>query len=164
MPGPEGYNIERLVQLREAVVYEVTQDAHDQRMRGRFTGRVAETFGWGGSRYAPVSCPSSACAAGWTVVDAKAKMLFHKSPIDDMVDGVSEWCVTTDGDVRPIRDYAAELLGLDEDEADTLFAADPSSRQTLKNIEQIIVAAKHGRTWQQQRGLGRLPVVELEQV
>lgn len=154
MPGPTGYNIERLEKLRTEVEYEGKKGKHDQGSWGTFIGKVQKKLKWDGgdgpTQWAAISCPSSACAAGWTVINEKAQMLMGLTE-DGRVSNSASHCVTADGQVKPIETYAAELLGLDPHERDRLFAASPSTRQTLYSIDQLICAAKHNRTWAEQR-------------
>lgn len=163
MPGIDGYNLERLENLRVKVEAEAKLGKHDQSWWGKFWGDAAETFHWDGEGdYGAVSCPSSACAAGWTTVNEGAKMLVEYSKATGRFSTEASHCLLLDGSVRNISDYAAELLGLDRAEANILFDGSPSSRETLRNIDELIIAAKHGRTWHQQQRCGRLPIPELE--
>lgn len=152
------YNLERLEKLRAEIEFEARLGKHDQSTWGIFFGKVTEKFKWpGGTRdggqWAAVSCPTSACAAGWTTIGAGAKMLVAVGLNSDEARGSASHVVTKDGVVRDISEYAAELLGLDEYEQSRLFSGDPTTEETLYNIDELICAAKHGRTWYEQRRL-----------
>lgn len=158
MPGPTGYNIERLEKLRTEVEFEGKKGKHNQGSWGKFFGKVQEKFKWNGgdgpTQWAAISCPSSACAAGWTVINEKARMLMSMNG-EGRVNDSASYCLTADGKVVRIETYAAELLGLDPSERDKLFAPSPSTRETLHSIDELICAAKHDRTWAEQRRMDR---------
>lgn len=147
------YNLPRLEKLRTEVEREGQRGKHNQSSWGRFWGSVSKKFSWGGDEYAAVgrrammapACRSSACAAGWTVLNEGGQMLFEGSS--------AELVLTKKGEVEDIQKHAAALLGLDYVEASRLFSASPSTEQTLYNIDELICAAKHGRTWSDQRRL-----------
>jgi|SRR5882757_2990659 len=156
MPTAEGYNLPRLLQLRESIAVEAGLGKHYQGSWGQFVGKVKETFNWpDGGLMAAVSCPTSACAAGWTTMGAGAKMLVDMDVRTGKASGSAEHVLTKDGEVRRISEYAAELLGLDSNEQARLFSAEPSTRETLHSIDQLIVAAKHKRTWWDQIDMER---------
>lgn len=162
MPGPAGYNLKRLEQLRNSVAYEASRGKHDQGTWGRFVGKVKEKFDWpDNGTFAAVSCPTSACAAGYTTLAAGAKMLIEFNERTGRADSTANFVLTKDGEVRGISNYAAELLGIDVDESQILFSGSPTSRETLANIDQLICAAKHGRTWIEQRRMDRDIKVEV---
>lgn len=73
-----------------------------------------------------LSCGTTACCAGWTVLLEGDKFL--------MEDGFKRvfWCIDSDGHVHEIERRAASLLGLSPDEADQAFEAN------LGDIENVV--------------------------
>lgn len=144
------YNVERLKKLRKQIQTEADLGRHDQGVWGRFYGRVNKLFNNGGMEFAAVRCPSAACAAGWTVINEKARMLFNPDELRHGEESTTTQCLTVDGTVRDIPSYAGELLGLlDEDR--WLFDGGHTTEDVLEYLDQLIVAAVHDRTWTEQR-------------
>ena len=73
----------------------------------------------------PVTCNTSFCFAGHTVLEAGDVMLVHE-------DGGASLCRTPDGKVRHIHHRAMELLGLTEEQAGELFSAGIEDLDELK--------------------------------
>lgn len=145
------YNVERLERLRDEIEHESTLGKHDQGTWGNFKGSIDGLPIREGGRFAQISCPSAACAAGWTVINEKARMLVGAEELLRKGEASASHCITAGGDLRSIDMYAAELLGLDNDEQNLLFAGHHSTEEVLHMIDQLIVAAKHGRSWRDQR-------------
>lgn len=146
------YNVERMKKLRKQVEFEAKLDKHDQSVWGRFYGRINKLFDSGGQEFAAVTCPSAACAAGWTVINAKAAMLFNADELRRGDDAMATLCLTRGGQVRDIQSYAAELLGLLSEDK-WLFKPGHSTEDVLRYLDELIVAGMHNRTWQEQREL-----------
>jgi hypothetical protein len=152
------YNIERLETLHANLVLESKLGKHDQGSWGKITSWLGEKFNWPnnpegrGGNWTAVSCPSTACAAGWTTIDAGAKMLFNVQDLEENGEVTAGHCVLPDGSIRDIELYAAELLGItDEDERNLLFSGSTNTEEVLAYIDEMLIAAKHDRTWFEQR-------------
>jgi hypothetical protein len=148
------YNVPALRKLRDNIEREAGLGKHNQGSWGLYRGRVLQEslFPFDGTNYLPVSCPTTACAAGWTVTGAGARMLFDADSVKHG-GATAEYCLTKDGDVEFIETHAAEILGLPRDDRLRLFAGDTTTEQVLGYIDEIIVAAMHNRTWNEQRCL-----------
>lgn len=73
-------------------------------------------------------CGTTMCLAGWTAKIAGATILFEHG---------RDWsatCITPQGERETIPDFAAEVLGLDEREADRLFY----TARDLDDIKMIV--------------------------
>lgn len=157
MPAPT-YNVELLEKVRDIIADE---DRHHQSSWAEIGGDAIEQAVKGGSldtgygTYFEVSCPTAACVAGWAVSVVGAKMLIPRLQIPMRQDGsvspramISVDTCLADGEVRQISSYAREQLGLTGTEADALFAAEWTNEEVLDNLDDIIIAAKHGRKWE----------------
>jgi hypothetical protein len=154
------YNIERLEALHENISREAALGKHDQGSWGKITSWLGEKFNWpsqsDGGSFVAVSCPTTACAAGWTVINEKARMLFNTNDLNAQGSATAGHCVLPNGEIKDIEMYAAELLGItDDDERNDLFSGGTETDYVLRSIQEIIVAAKHDRTWREQRRLQR---------
>lgn len=85
------------------------------------------------------ACGTAFCVAGHAVVLAGAKMIWNPTMAREsdsnryslLSEMVANDCITEDGTVRPIPDYAREVLGISYHDSGILFAAD----NTLDQIE-----------------------------
>jgi hypothetical protein len=143
---PTRYNVEALAQLRADLMLKASESHHDQGTWGKVYGSLVEavTRRWKGNSY-KVARPTTACAAGWTVTAAGAKMLFD---VSDLRSGpaTADVCLTKDGQVRNIAEYAAKILGLEGEEVDEMFYHTNSTEGVVSMINDIILAARHGLT------------------
>lgn len=144
------YNVELLEKIRDQIEDE---ENHDQSLWARISRKVLQTIPgrWTdnyGDKFITVSCPTAACVAGWAASMSGAVMLVNEYE-GDYTSGSAE-CnqVLKDGEVRHISSYAREILGLTSAEADALFDGEWSNEETLENLTDIIIAAKHGREWE----------------
>lgn len=149
------YNVERLERLGDDIKHEAELFKHDQGTWGRFRGTVEKLIKHEGTTWASVTCPTAACAAGWTVIGQDAAMLFPASAVGQRLSGdvTTGYCLTTQGEVRDIEEYAAELLGLDDAARRHLFFGCSTTEEVLAAIDMLIVAAKHDRSWEEQMDL-----------
>lgn len=85
----------------------------------------------------PVTCNTSFCFAGHTVLEAGDTMLVAE-------DGRASLCRTPEGKVRHIYYRAAELLGLDIAQGDELFSAGITEFRDLKDM----ITAETGVTFE----------------
>ena len=146
------YNVALLEQVREMVADE---GMHDQSLWSRISRSLLPTISdrfvesneaWSYT-YIPVSCPTAACVAGWAATLSGGKMLVNEQELDYDRGYAEASQVLIDGQVHHISTYARKALGLTMDEADALFDGNWSNEETLDNLDDIIRAAKHGRSW-----------------
>jgi hypothetical protein len=143
------YNLPALKKLYQSI----QQENHDQSVWGKFSGRpdaledgpAQWNYGYG------VSCPTAACAAGWTVVNEGAKMLFDRHGLEMWGYVQSASCITADGEYRTISDYAQEILGLSYREVTALFDGSTSTEQVLSYLGELMAAAQHNMSWEEFR-------------
>ena len=151
--APESrYNIALLEQVRAQIENE---DKHDQSLWSRISRAALSAIpqrwrpenGFGGEEYIPVSCPTAACVAGWAASLSGVPMLVDALEADYSIGSAEASYVLVDGRLEHISNYARQVLGLTHTEADALFDGEWTNEETLENLDDIIVAAKHGREW-----------------
>lgn len=149
------YNIDALKRLRDNILLEAEAGRHDQGDWAyvRWSQEVAAALkpmrvGTSQVTRLVVACPTAACAAGHTVLEAGAKMVLDLERVGTPEDGdvVScDQCITADGDVRGVSEYARELLGLSIIEADTLFHSTNTTEVVVEYIDHLLGRAEQCR-------------------
>lgn len=143
------YNIELLEQVRDIIAEE---SKHNQASWAEVSRQVAEQAlidGPSGREYVEVACPTAACVAGWAVSLVGAKMIVSRTAmLCTRSSTINVDACLNDGQIVTIASLAREKLGLTSAEADALFAAEWSNEEVLKNLNDILVAAKHDRKWE----------------
>ena len=145
------YNIALLEKVRDIIADE---DKHDQslwmRINRSVLGSIKER--WRdrfGTQFIEVSCPTAACVAGWAASLSGATMVV---PEDELSFGntgqIQAHDVLYQGEIRSISNFAKEQLGLTGTEADALFAAEWTNEEVLDNLDDILMAARHGQDWE----------------
>ena len=145
------YNLELLEQVRDVIADET---AHDQSLWMRISraalsiipDRWTDRFG---GEFIVVSCPTAACVAGWAASLTGGKMLVNAEELNDDL-GLRQYestNVLVGKEVRNVSNYAREQLGLNEVEADALFAAEWTNEEVIENLDDIIRAGAHGVNW-----------------
>lgn len=149
--APESrYNVALLEQVREQVANE---EKHDQSLWSRISRAALKAIPqrWksddGYSEYIPVSCPTAACVAGWAASLSGVPMLIDAIEATADYGSAEANYVLVDGELVHISSYARKALGLTSAEADALFDGEWTNEETLENLDDIIIAAKHGREW-----------------
>ena len=87
-----------------------------------------------------LSCPTTACVAGWTGTLTGYRMLFPvTSPelMDPFESFTADYFLTPDGERRPISEVAKEILGLDRERADWLFNGYRTREGVLWALDQM---------------------------
>jgi len=147
------YNIPALKKLRATIVAAAKAGTHDQASWGKLSRDDMDnadeiesgTYYGEPVKWLTASCPTTACAAGWTVVNSGAQLAFKEELLNLRVDGsiVTDYCVLPNKSVRNVKDYATEILGLGWSEADELFFTCKTSDEVIKLIDEILRADAH---------------------
>ena len=144
------YNIALLEQVRDIIADE---NKHDQSLwmsisrsvLGGIKERWRDRFG---TPFIEVSCPTAACVAGWAASLSGATMVVHEDELTYGTRGqIQAHDVLYKGEIRAISNFAKEQLGLTGSEADALFAAEWTNEEVLDNLDDILMAARHGQDW-----------------
>lgn len=145
------YNVPLLEAVRDMVAAE-NGLRHEQGLWASIkTGdrKVLDTFvNDTGERFVKVSCPTTACVAGWAATLSGAKLLVEAFDYQDHSTVSASAVLTPEGDVRAISGYARQRLGLTIEEADALFCGSGTTEEVLEALDDIIMAAKHGQKWE----------------
>lgn len=156
------YNVDLLRATRDQVLME--PEKHDQATWGQFRHKRPvkaalgepvgdDVFGLALSSYA-LACPTTACVAGWAVILAGGKLLVEQANVDvalansrKRLNVGANSCLTHDGDVQGVAQYAQTQMGLNDEEAYALFASHASYEKVLELLEGYIKAGEllHGR-------------------
>jgi len=155
MSAPTRYNIDLLTQVRDQIANEELHDQGNWASIGReILNKIKSRWtDSGGDQYITVSCPTAACVAGWAASLSGAQMLVPAYQADNTsAYWRSRGTVTADavlhqGQRVDISRFAQDALGLTEREAMALFDADWDNEQVLDNLDDILIAAKHGLDW-----------------
>lgn len=128
-------NIERLIALRGALVAD--KKHHDQETWAKVKLKFPK-----GARRIEVDCATSACAAGHTCLLAGDRFVIEERDLEHDDKGRPYYHAsvvrTPEGEECDLEARARGLLGLAPDEAEELFLAFNSHKETIKLLDRLI--------------------------
>jgi hypothetical protein len=94
-----------------------------------------------------VDCGTAGCLAGWVVAQAHPEASFIRADDADKAPGACSRVEIEPGVVRPIEDYAQQLLDISKGQAVALFMPG-NTVETLKGMRNILAAQPYATgTW-----------------